>query len=124
MAFERYGRRIKAHGREWKSMFGFLLRQLAAIETLPTDYRRALQAHARSPKSASVYDPALYRILRQLNGDNGLVLDDLEPGRRLYFQDREFEKVSTARSRCECREISTGLRYKISKIATITPVAR
>ena len=124
MTFEKYGHRIRAHGPEWKSCFGMLLTQLAAIESLPITYRRALLAHAQRPKSASVYDPALYRILRQLSGDDGLVLDDLPSGSRFIFQSREFEKISTARSRCECLELSTGLRYKISKIASVSPISK
>ena len=122
ITYEKYGPKTRAHGSEWKSCFAQLLRQLAAIESLPIEYRRALHAHARKPKSASVYDPDLYRTLRRLSGDDGFVLDDLPQKGRFHFQGREFQKLSTARSRCECVEVSTGLRYKISKIATVKPV--
>ena len=122
MTYEKYGRRAKAHGREWKTCFGALLEQLAAIETLPTDFRRAVRRHAKRPKSASVYDPELYDVMRRLNGDHSTILDELPAGALFSFQGRQFKKVSTARTRCECLEMHTGIRYRISKIASITPL--
>ena len=119
MTFSAYGGRVRPHGCEWKQCFGYLLRQLAAIETLPLKFRRALRKHATRPKSASVLDPDLYRVLLELQGVESQCLDHVPIGAEFRFRGLRFRKLSTARSRCECRELTTGQLYRISRMALI-----
>ncbi|MEE2787136.1 MAG: SprT-like domain-containing protein [Myxococcota bacterium] len=119
MTFAEHGYRIRPHGPEWKRCFGYLLRQLAAIETLPLKFRRALRRHAIRPKSASVLDPELYRIILELQGVEGQCLDHVPIGAEFVFRGLRFRKLSTARSRCECRELTSGQLYRISRMALI-----
>ena len=110
MAFERYvdgSKRMVVNG----NRCGFSGNWPLSRPYQPTTAEPA--AHARSPKSASVYDPALYRILRQLNGDNGLVLDDLEP-ESILFSDRELKRSQQLGVAANAVK-SVGLRYKISR---------
>jgi hypothetical protein len=64
----KHGRRVAAHGPEWKAGFGALLRELSEVSSLPKDYREALRFHAQRPKSAAIYDAHLFQVLRKLEG--------------------------------------------------------
>src|SRR5215207_6856369 len=59
LAFENYGNRIAAHGKEWKHVFGKLLAQFISKEVFPPDIKKALLDSVHDPAASSCSDEAL-----------------------------------------------------------------
>ncbi len=118
MVWSKYGR-VRPHGPQWRACFRTLLRELAAIESLPIDFRRAVLKHAQRPRSSAAYDLDLWSVLRRLEGNGDPWLDDLELGARFRFNGRRFEKISSQRTRCICLDLDSGLRYRVPKSVNV-----
>jgi hypothetical protein len=114
------GRKVAAHGPEWRNNFSALLRELSLIEDLDPQFKAAILNHARKPRSSAMYDPALFRLLRQLEGDSTTLLADIAIGSPFFFHGRAFTKESSARSRCICRAHDNGAKYRIAKLAPVS----
>ena len=56
VAFEKYGRRIKPHGAEWKRTFQYLMLPYIRPEIFPTQLLPLLASHFRNPKASSMQD--------------------------------------------------------------------
>ncbi|MGC4004488.1 MAG: hypothetical protein QM811_15760 [Pirellulales bacterium] len=81
MTIRRHGRRAPAHGREWKAIFGQLLRDFVALEAFPQELNEPVAAHARRPTFSSSADPALQRVLRIYDvGDLRPTVEELARG--------------------------------------------
>ena len=64
VAFEKYGRRIKPHGIEWKQTFQYLMLPFIRPEIFPSSLLPVLAKHFRNPKASSTTDSALSMALK------------------------------------------------------------
>jgi hypothetical protein len=117
------GRKVAPHGPEWRACFSDLLRTLSETSALDPRFRSAILHHAKRPRSSALYDEALYRVLRHLEDSKQTVLGDLPEGAGFLFRKRAFTKISSQRSRCVCCAKDTGSRYRIAKLAPVSPLA-
>jgi len=114
VAFTEYGRRIKPHGIEWKSVFKHLMLSFLNPEIFPSELLPALARHFKNPKASSSSDALLDRALAQYDctDDALLFVADLAEGNHFYFgNSRIFERGSIKRKRIECVEVKTGKCY-------------
>ena len=114
VAFTEYGRRIKPHGIEWKSVFKHLMLSFLNPEIFPSELLPVLARHFKNPKASSSSDALLDRALAQYDctDDSLLFVADLAEGNHFYFgNSRIFERGSIKRKRIECVEVKTGKRY-------------
>ena len=116
------GRTVAAHGPEWRAYFSELLLTLSETSALDPKFRAAILNHAKRPRSSALYDEPLYRALRQLEDSQQTVLGDLPEGAGFLFRKRAFTKLSSQRSRCVCRAKDTGSKYRIAKLAPVSPL--
>lgn len=65
VAFTEYGRRIKPHGIEWKSVFKHLMLSFLNPEIFPSELLPVLARHFKNPKASSSSDALLDRALAQ-----------------------------------------------------------
>ena len=125
MNWNEHGYGVQAHGPEWKRHFARLLRAMSRVQALPRLYRTALMTHARNPKASVAADPQLHRVLCQFDPpkENPTILvDDVAIGARFALGGRQFEKLSTQRTRCICLDLGNGQRYHVSKNAQGEPI--
>jgi hypothetical protein len=114
VAFTEFGRRIKPHGIEWKSVFKHLMLPFLNPEIFPSELLPVLARHFKSPKASSSSDAFLDRALSRYDRFNDALLFvvDLAEGNHFYFgNSRIFERGSVRRKRIECVEVKTGKRY-------------
>jgi SprT protein len=114
VAFTEYGRRIKPHGIEWKSVFKHLMLSFLNPEIFPSELLPVLARHFKNPKASSSSDALLDRALAQYDctDDALLFVADLAEGNHFYFgNSRIFERGSIKRKRIECVEVKTGKIY-------------
>jgi len=115
-----FGRSAAPHGKEWKAIFGFMLKEMAAAHHWPQSYNQALLHHAERPKSAVGGDPLLQKTVLELDGQSDiLLLEEIADGQAFVFKGRKFRRIEKRRTRALVTEISTGRQYTIPLIAQV-----
>lgn len=118
-----YRRRLKPHGVEWQLAFREVMAPVMHEGVFPEHILDALRNHMSSPAASSCSDPLLHRLLSgELPSENKLLLSSVVSGSAFVFQDRQFVKLKSLRSRCECRCIRTGKLYRISSTVLVEEV--
>ena len=121
ITFDKYGHKTVPHGKEWKYVFGYLLKPLCKPQVLPEDIQLAVQSYIKNPKAASCSDRNLTEVLGRYDSIRKTFLKDIRSGEMFIFQDRVFRKGSKRRTRYICDEIRSGKSYLISTHAEINP---
>ncbi len=117
VAFETYGNKITAHGKEWKSIYSNLLSEFINKKIFPADIETALYHSIKNPAASSCAEEGLMRVLRRYdnNKEETLLLEEVLPG--AYFitnEGRVFKKGEKLRKRFRCTEKNTNRIYLIS----------
>ena len=112
-AFEKFGRQIKPHGKEWKYTFKRLMLPCLRPEIFPKDLLPVLAEHFKNPKASSTTDTRLALALKVYDPPNGKkVVLEIPPGSvfKLY-NGKQFKRGNQRVKRIECTELSTGRIY-------------
>jgi len=120
-AYNTYGKTIKPHGPEWKSVFQHLMLPFIRPEIFPTDVLPLLAMHFKNPKASSDSDPVLALKLKQYDAPNGKTfIFEVPLGAtfRLY-NGKLFRKGSKRRTRFECTELDSGRLYVFNPNAEV-----
>ncbi|WP_425234246.1 SprT-like domain-containing protein [Ulvibacterium sp.] len=114
VAFEKYGRRIKPHGLEWKRTFQYLMLPFIRPEIFPSKLLPILAKHFKNPKASSDTDAHLSLALKQFDighADKTYIFQlPLGSIFRIY-NGKLFKKGNKRVKRYECVEIDTGKLY-------------
>lgn len=113
VAFERYGRQIKPHGKEWKHCFQHLMLPFLRPDVFPAGLLPVLAKHFKNPKASSSTDHELSIALMRFDAPNcKTCVFELPAGSifRLY-NGRQFKKGPRRVKRFECVEMATGRIY-------------
>jgi len=113
-AFERYGRRIKPHGLEWKRTFQYLMLPFLRPEIFPPILLPHLAKHFKNPRASSDTDAVLSLALKKFDiqsSDLNFVFElPLGSVFRLY-NGKLFKKGNKRVKRYECVEVASGKVY-------------
>ena len=126
VAFEKYGRRIKPHGLEWKHTFQHLMLPFICPEVFPPKILPLLAKHFKNPKASSSTDAQLSVALRKFDtqqSDKSYVFE-LPIGTifRIY-NGKLYEKGNKRVKRYECIEMSTGRMFLFQPNAEVEPIS-
>ncbi|MBC30955.1 MAG: sprT domain-containing protein [Muricauda sp.] len=114
VAFERYGRRIKPHGAEWKRTFQQLMLPFIRPEIFPAQLLPLIARHFKNPKASSSTDAQLSVALKEFDPIERTksYVFELPTGStfRLY-NGKLFKKGKKRVKRYECIELATGKLY-------------
>ncbi|PCJ82529.1 MAG: sprT domain-containing protein [Bacteroidetes bacterium] len=114
VAFEKYGRRIKPHGLEWKHTFQYLMLPFIRPEIFPSKLLPVLANHFKNPKASSSTDANLSIALKAYDKQDkeSSYIFELPIGSvfRLY-NGKLFKKGNKRIKRYECVEMATGKLY-------------
>ena len=109
VAFEKFGRRIKPHGIEWKHTFQQLMLPFIRPEIFPTKLLPVIAHHFKNPKASSSTDANLAIALKEF---------DIEERKKPYiyelpygcifriYNGKSFKKGNKRIKRYECTELS------------------
>jgi SprT protein len=125
VAFEKFGNRILAHGKEWKSVYKNLLADFVNRKIFPTDIEQALYQSMQNPAASSCAEESLLRVLRKYDvaKKDVQLLEELSKGSLFKTDDgRIFEKGERLRKRFRCTEKKTGLVYLFSPVYEVKAV--
>jgi hypothetical protein len=125
LTFEKYGHRVQAHGREWKTLFGQLLAQFIQNKVFAVDIEKELLATLHNPGASSCAEESLMRVLRRYDArSEGLMLVEEIPANHLFkMKDgRIFKKGEKLRKRYRCQEVATSKVYLFSPVFEVEPL--
>lgn len=113
VAFEKYGRTIKPHGREWKYVFQQLMLPFIRPEIFPSSLLPVIAAHFRNPKASSDTDANLSLALKSFDPENDKNYIFEIPHGSLFriYNGKVFKKGDKRVKRFECVEVSSGRVY-------------
>lgn len=121
--FEKYSRKVRPHGPEWKATFKNTLQPVLNDRVLPRNVLIALTHHLKKVKAASCSDPALMQALGGYDKIKPLYLSDLKTGDKFKLGNKAFIKNELRRTRFVCTEVKSGKKYLVSKAAAVEKVA-
>jgi SprT protein len=124
LTFEQYGHRVSAHGKEWKNLYGRLLKDFVLKKIFPADIEQELRKSLANPAASSCAEEELMRVLRKYDeGKNSVcLLEEIPHGSFFKIKDgRVFQKGEKLRKRFKCNEKNTNIIYLFSPIYEVKP---
>lgn len=124
ITFEKYGRRVAAHGDEWKHEYRTLMFPVIQTGHLPKDIEHALLNSLVNVKAASCSDQKLQRVLLQYDAsaDDLIPLEALQKNCTFALNGKTFVKGKLRRTRYLCTEVQTNRLYLVSALARVTEI--
>lgn len=125
VTYVRYGYNVSPHGREWKMVFGRILREFIGKSFMPEDIERAVVAYMENPSARTCVDEELIRTLRRYDSHrNGFCfVEDIEEGDLFKAADgRIYRRGKKIRKRYECRDIRNRRTYLFSPVYEVERV--
>lgn len=121
IAFKKYGRAIKPHGKEWKHTFQKLMLPFIRPEVFPNHLLPLLALHFKNPKASSDTDSNLSLALKQFDPDNDKnYIFELPLGSKFrLYNGRVFVRGNKRVKRYECVEVSSGKVYLFNPNAEV-----
>ena len=113
VAFKKFGRYIKPHGKEWKLIFQQLMLPYINPQVFPSELLPILALHFKNPKASSDTDTALSLALKKFDPENdkNYVFEIPDGGVFRLYNGKLFKRGNKRVKRYECLEISTGKIY-------------
>lgn len=120
-AYNKYGRYIKPHGREWKRTFQHLMLPFLRPEVFPAKLLPLLAKHFKNPKASSDTDAPLALALKGFDESNDKTFVFEVPLNRAFklYNGRVFKRGNKRRKRYECVEVNTGKLYLFNPNAEV-----
>jgi SprT protein len=119
ITFEKYGNTVSSHGKEWKIIFGQLLKRFIDRDVFPADIRHSLLESLHNPSASSCADEKLLRTLKKYDArPTSLVfVESIPPGSLFKTHDgKVFRMGEKIRKRYKCEEVKTKRLYLFSPV--------
>ncbi|MEZ7496143.1 SprT-like domain-containing protein [Leeuwenhoekiella aequorea] len=113
VAFQKYGARIKPHGKEWKYTFQNLMLPFIRPEIFPKQILPVIANHFKNPKASSDTDAELSLALKEFDpsNDKNYIFEIPEGSYFKIYNGKIFKKGARRVKRYECIETATGRIY-------------
>ncbi|MBE16882.1 MAG: sprT domain-containing protein [Cytophagaceae bacterium] len=124
IAFQKYGRRIKPHGQEWKKTFQLLMVPFIRPEIFPQELLPYLARHFKNPKASSDTDAHLSIALKKYDPptDKNYIFELPLGARFRIYNGKMFKRGAKRVKRYECVEIQTGRVYLFQPNAEVEQI--
>ncbi len=125
IASQRFGKKAKPHGLEWKAIFKELFFTMVPKNSLPESIEAILPVYFDKHTSNSQANEILIRTVQTFSNNSGLyaLLETLPEG--TWFMTtigKHFLKQGLRRKRFLCKCASTGRLYLFNPLASVIPV--
>lgn len=121
VAFNKFGRKIKPHGVEWKYTFQKMMIPFICPEIFPKQLLPLLYRHFKNPTASSDTDVTLSLALKQFDKQNDKnYIFELPYGSMFrIYNGKVFKKGAQKTKRFECVEVSSGRIYLFNPNAEV-----
>lgn len=125
LTFEEHNNNVQAHGKEWKMIYGQLLKQFLEHKIFPADIEMELKRSLKNPAASSCAEDDLLRVLRKYDAKESYhrLVEEI-PLNHLFRTDdgRIFQKGEQLRKRFKCVEVNTKKVYLFSPVYEVFEV--
>jgi hypothetical protein len=121
VAFEKFGRKIKPHGNEWKYSFQIMMVPFIRPEIFPSNLLPLLARHFKNPSASSDTDATLSLALKQYDAQNDKnYVFEIPYGSVFRIPNGKiFKKIALRVKRYECIEVNSGRIYLFNPNAEV-----
>jgi hypothetical protein len=118
ITFTQYKNRVEPHGKEWKRIYGTMLKDFLSPGIFPDDLLHYLNRSLHNLPASSCSDETLMRVLKKYDHNNGMVMVEQIAEGKLFDggNGKLFKKGKKLRKRYQCTEVATGREYLFSPI--------
>nr|WP_240155092.1 SprT-like domain-containing protein [Chitinophaga sp. Cy-1792] len=123
--FNKFGNRVPAHGKEWKSEFSAILAGFVGKDYLPSDVELAVRQSMANPAASSCADEDLLRVLNRYDRkkENHYFVEQLPLHQLFRTKDgRIFRRGEKIRKRYRCEEVASKRMYLFSPVYEVEMV--
>ena len=122
--WERYQRKVKPHGEEWKTQFRQMLSLFTDGDIFPGEAGRIVRDFTRGTLSYRSFNQHFEKEIHKTDaGNTDFLLSELPVNSMFSIHNgRRFVKLEKLRSRYRCREVKSGRLYLISGLAKVQPL--
>jgi len=127
LTFQEYRHRVDPHGKEWKKIYGLLLKDFLHPDIFPKDLLHALSRSMHDLPASSCSDDSLMRVLRTYDRrNNGMLMVEQIPEGAVFDagKGKLFKKGKKLRKRFQCVEVATGRLYLFSPLYEVKPAEK
>lgn len=127
LTFEKYSNKVMAHGNEWKTIYGSLLKQFVENRIFPSDIEKELLTSLKNPAASSCAEDDPIRVLRKydVNTNGYKLVEEIPPNSFFKLDDGKiFKKGEKQRKRFRCEEVRTGKVYLFSPVYEVEMIAQ
>ncbi|MDL1913745.1 MAG: transcription elongation protein SprT [Bergeyella sp.] len=113
LAFEKHGRSIAPHGKEWKALFSQMIGE--SMEVYPEDLRSILHQFSLAPKANFMSASTLvsYFYPKKKKGDE-FFIEELMINDTFVYKEQSYRYLRRLRKNYLCRSLRTGRSYIFS----------
>ena len=121
VTFNKFGRRIKPHGLEWKRTFQVLMLPFIRPQVFPNQLLPLLALHFKNPKATSDTDTKLSLALKEYDppNDKNYIFEIPLGGQFRLYNGKIFKRGKQRVKRYECLELTTGRVYLFNPNAEV-----
>ncbi len=126
--FEKFKRKVKPHGAEWKNEFRNLMVRYIEKKVFPEEIIFALNNYLENPAASSCTDTLLLKALCKFDykkdSDKLIHLEDIPEGSvfSLSKRSKTFRKGKKLRKRFLCQDMNSKRKYLVSPVAEVVLV--
>ena len=119
VTFQQHRHSVDPHGKEWKKIYGMLLKDFLNPLIFPPDLLQTLKDSLHDLPASSCSDDRLMRVLRNydVKSTGMLMVEQIREGQMFDAgKGKLFRKGKKLRKRYQCVEIATGKLYLFSPV--------
>lgn len=121
--WNKYGRKVTPHGIEWKNEFQKMMLPFLNPNFFPEKILKPLSLHMINPKSSTIRDVELSKILNNFDNEDIIFLSDLKDGDEFRIRSgKKFRRIEKLRKNYKCVEVNTSKLYRFSPLAEVKPL--
>lgn len=119
---EKYGRRVKPHGKEWKQAYKELLPDICGPGIFPEDIEQAFAVFFHPRTSYRRGNEVLKLAFRKYDPGSDLkAIEEIPEGDSFIYHHRTFRKIQRVRTRYKCICLNNNRLYSFSPLAQVMP---
>lgn len=117
LAFEKYSCTIQPHGKEWKTLFGDMLR--LSITIYPEAFQKIILRFSESPKANFMASPELVTYFKIYQKTGETYIQDLIFGDTFMYKGQEYQLEQKNKKRYLCKNLKTEKVYLIGPLVLV-----
>ena len=127
VVWKKYGRKVTAHGIEWKNIFSELMAPLLHEEVFPSELLPLLNKYFLNPRASVMGAPLLFHALKSIGRPSQeiILLKDIQNDIWFTTPDTKlYQRIGIKKRRILCKQQKNGKLYLIHPYCEVVPIQK